>query len=185
MGFPILVRWHLYIESGPSNVDFDASLMWVYASCWTNSHMTNDNFSVMPLYCCVLLWFVACQFCPHHLISYPLYPWIAPILLIQILLQLTASHNSCGIYLSWNVRKIFLKSHVISWLSKQLMATICAIQPLCSKQNRSWWRHQMETFSALLALFAENSLVTGEFPAQRPVTQSFDVFFDLSEQMLG
>ena len=38
----------------------------------------------------------------------------------------------------------------------------------------------METFSALLALCARNSPVTGEFPAQRPVTQSFDVFFDLS-----
>ena len=37
----------------------------------------------------------------------------------------------------------------------------------------------METFSLLLALCAGNSLVTGEFPAQRPVTQSFDVFFDL------
>ena len=32
--------------------------------------------------------------------------------------------------------------------------------------------------SALLALCAGNSLVTGEFPAQRPVTRSFDVFFD-------
>ena len=42
-----------------------------------------------------------------------------------------------------------------------------------------WWRHQMETFSALLALCAGNSPVTGEFPAQRPVTRSFDVFFDL------
>ena len=42
-----------------------------------------------------------------------------------------------------------------------------------------WWRHQMETFSALLAICAGNSPVTGEFPAQRPVTQSFDVFFDL------
>ena len=31
-----------------------------------------------------------------------------------------------------------------------------------------WWRHQMETFSALLALFAGNSPVPGEFPAQRP-----------------
>ena len=40
-----------------------------------------------------------------------------------------------------------------------------------------WWRHQMETFSALLALCAGNSPVTGEFPAQRPVTRSFDVFF--------
>ena len=43
----------------------------------------------------------------------------------------------------------------------------------------SWWRHQMETFSALLALCAENSPVTGEFPSQRPVRRSFDVFFDL------
>ena len=42
-----------------------------------------------------------------------------------------------------------------------------------------WWRHQMETFSALLAICAENSPVSGEFPAQRPVTRSFDVFFDL------
>ena len=37
----------------------------------------------------------------------------------------------------------------------------------------------METFSALLAICAGSSLVTGEFPAQRAVTRSFDVFFDL------
>ena len=37
----------------------------------------------------------------------------------------------------------------------------------------------METFSALLAICAGNSLVTGEFPAQSPVMRSFDVFFDL------
>ena len=37
----------------------------------------------------------------------------------------------------------------------------------------------METFSALLAICAENSPVTGKFPAQKPVTRSFDVFFDL------
>ena len=37
-----------------------------------------------------------------------------------------------------------------------------------------WWCHVMETFSVLLALCAGNSLVTGEFPSQRPVTQSFD-----------
>ena len=41
------------------------------------------------------------------------------------------------------------------------------------------WRHQMETFSALLALCARNSPVTGEFPSQWPVKRSFDVFFDL------
>ena len=37
----------------------------------------------------------------------------------------------------------------------------------------------METFSALLAFCAGNSPVTGEFPAQGPVTRSFDVFVDL------
>ena len=37
----------------------------------------------------------------------------------------------------------------------------------------------METFSALLAICAGNSPVTGEFPTQRPVAQSYDVFFDL------
>ena len=43
----------------------------------------------------------------------------------------------------------------------------------------TWWRHQMETLSVLLALCAGNSQATGEFPSQRPVTRSFDVFFDL------
>ena len=49
----------------------------------------------------------------------------------------------------------------------------------------------METFSALLAICAGNSPVTCEFPPQRPVTWSFDIFFDLrllkrlSKQMQG
>ena len=37
----------------------------------------------------------------------------------------------------------------------------------------------MKTFSALLVICVWNSSVPGEFPAQRPVTRSFDVFFDL------
>ena len=43
----------------------------------------------------------------------------------------------------------------------------------------TWWRHRMETFSALLVLCVGNSPVTGEFPTQRPVARSFGVFFDL------
>ena len=43
----------------------------------------------------------------------------------------------------------------------------------------SWWHHRMETFSVLLAICAGISPITGEFPARRPVTRSFDVFFDL------
>ena len=55
----------------------------------------------------------------------------------------------------------------------------CRVAGDFRRHNATWWRHQMETFSALLALCAGNSPVTGEFPSQRPVTQSFDVFFDL------
>ena len=42
----------------------------------------------------------------------------------------------------------------------------------------SLWRHQMETFAVLLTPCAGNSPATGEFLSQRPVTRSFDVFFD-------
>ena len=62
---------------------------------------------------------------------------------------------------------------------------------MCAVWCVSQWHHQMETFSALLALCAGNSPVTGEFPAQRPLTRSFDVFFDprlnkrLSKQSSG
>ena len=44
----------------------------------------------------------------------------------------------------------------------------------------TWWRHQTETFSALLVFCAGNSLLTGEFPEHRSVARSFDVLFDLA-----
>ena len=44
----------------------------------------------------------------------------------------------------------------------------CQTKTKCSKHEAnaffSWWRHQMETFSALLAICAGNSTVPGEFP---------------------
>ena len=49
----------------------------------------------------------------------------------------------------------------------------------CIVKHITWWRHQMENISALLALCAVNSPVPGEFPSQRPVTRNFNVFFDL------
>ena len=55
--------------------------------------------------------------------------------------------------------------------------TVWDVSPCLS--HFTWWRHQMETFSAVLSLCAGNSPVSGEFPAQRPVTRSFDLFFDL------
>ena len=65
-------------------------------------------------------------------------------------------HNSSYIHLPMSLRVVDL-------------AFSC--RPQCP-----WWRHQMKTFSALLAFCAA---VAGEFPAQRPVMRSFDVFFDL------
>ena len=43
----------------------------------------------------------------------------------------------------------------------------------------TWCRHQMRTLSELLVLCVGNSPVTGELPSQWPVTQLFDIFFDL------
>ena len=52
--------------------------------------------------------------------------------------------------------------------------------PVTTQTTTSWWRHQLETFSALLALCEGNPPVTGGFLSQRPVTQhSFDIFFDV------
>ena len=50
---------------------------------------------------------------------------------------------------------------------------------LTSHDTVTWWRHQMKTFSALFAICAGNSQFTGEFSAQRLVTRSCDVFFDM------
>ena len=67
-------------------------------------------------------------------------------------------------------RSIRHRSDIVGSMSSRCQSDgLCYLGtiPLC---------HQLETFSALLALCAENSLVTGEFPSQRPVTWSFDVF---------
>ena len=68
-------------------------------------------------------------------------------------------------------------THQITKTIKQVISKYISLHASCIA--RPWWRHQMETFSALLAICAGNSPVPGEFPAQRPVTRSFDVFFDL------
>ena len=61
------------------------------------------------------------------------------------------------------------------WLCKLPRGgTLCTCSHL-SVDTR--WRHEMETFSALLAICAGNLPVTGEFPTQMPVMRSFDVFF--------
>ena len=66
--------------------------------------------------------------------------------------------------------------------------TNCSHRALDGHDDVMTWRrecHLHETFFALLALCAGNSPVTGEFPTQRPVTRSFDVFFDLLNRRLS
>ena len=77
-------------------------------------------------------------------------------------------------FIHWLLR---YETRFLEWAS-------CPTLPYCwswppKKNELAWWRHQMETFSALLAICAGTSPVSGEFPTQRPVTRGFDVFFDL------
>ena len=80
---------------------------------------------------------------------------------------------SFGVYYIWYLWEI--------WLNLTFSNQVTAMQTIILFSKRkwqwtfckfAWWRHQMETFSALLALCAGNSSVTGEFPAQRPVTRT-------------
>ena len=77
---------------------------------------------------------------------------------------------------------IGVSGHRSSWTHKRNTTSLLSIRshfPVPEHIPNSWWHHQMETFSVLLAFCAGNSLVTGEFLAQRPVTRRFDIFFDL------
>ena len=64
-----------------------------------------------------------------------------------------------------------------SW--KQMVTLLrhnfCAFLYMPMSYGSAWWRHQMETFSALLAICAGNSPVNGEFSAQRSVTRMFSL----------
>ena len=68
------------------------------------------------------------------------------------------------------VMQSFVVIFVVNLTSRHTTSWVC---------GNSWWRHLMETFSAFLALCVGNSLVTGEFPSQRPLTGSVDFFFEL------
>ena len=87
-------------------------------------------------------------------------------------------HNACRPflllrYMMLGIHEIYV--HIIGLLGGEPPWPV-ASQHQCDV-DPWWWHHQLETFCTLLALCAGNSLVTSEFPSQRPVTWSFDVFF--------
>ena len=103
-------------------------------------------------------------------------PFVSDVILRHISWSILARvmawcHQAPSHYLKqcWLTISGFSSIHMRTISQEILLMSIC----------KTWWRHQMEVFSALLALCAGNSLVAGEFPAKRLVTRSFDVFFDL------
>ena len=50
------------------------------------------------------------------------------------------------------------------WVNMVQVMPCCVEAPTHYLNQGSWWRHQMETVSALLAICAVNSPVPGEFP---------------------
>ena len=108
-------------------------------------------------------WFCCALFCCGYIIGYLL------IYVIHLLISFRVASLALG--QSYSASEVTLKD--MGKMNQHQTTT------KHNKAQITWWRHQMETFSALLALCAGNSPVTGKFPSQRPVMKSFDVFFDL------
>ena len=83
----------------------------------------------------------------------------------------------------WVQTLIYVLLHFLFGCMQYVVLDHAKMAPNCDTWDKGpgghFKNHQMETFSALLAICARISPVTSEFPAQRPVTRSFDVFLDL------
>ena len=62
------------------------------------------------------------------------------------------------------------------------MGRVVLVPALVQHDDVVKWKH-FPCYCPFVA--AGNSPVTGDFPSQRPITRSFDVFFDLSKQLWG
>ena len=95
--------------------------------------------------------------------------------------SVTAINQEHDIVLNNSIHSHFLNQWWPGWLTciyaspglnDQLLIVLMPSRSL----GNAWWRHQMETFSALLILCTGNSPMTGDFTAQKPVTRNFDIF---------
>ena len=94
---------------------------------------------------------------------------VTPVLTHWSSVFLAPTHRYIDSYL---VSNNILLHDIITQILSQLTSCRMLIQ-------LAWWRHQMKTFSAPLALCVGNPPVTVASPSQRPVARGFDVFFDL------
>ena len=71
-----------------------------------------------------------------------------------------------------------IKIYIDKYIRSQYITLFCSVWCIPSMRH-IMMTSSKEIFSALLAIYAGNSPVTGEFSAQRLVMRSFGVFFDL------
>ena len=69
--------------------------------------------------------------------------------------------SSVGSNIFWQVHSFAMAHDTMAFCTPTAIITLC-----------TWWHHQMETFSALLAVWEGNPLVAGVSPSHRPVIQS-------------
>ena len=74
--------------------------------------------------------------------------------------------SDVGCYRSEDIKHLFLQFSMY-WPTGGDNTELHTLMDGRMYNSVSWWRHQMETFSVLLAICAGNSLVTGEFRAHK------------------
>ena len=101
------------------------------------------------------------------------------------------SHHWSSVGILWigplgtNLSEILIEIYIFSFKKMHLKMSSGKWQPFCLSLNvlihcgTQSMTSSNGNISTLLSICAWNSPVPGEFPAQRPVTRSFDVFFDL------
>ena len=126
------------------------------------SHCLNEWWHSLLTHICVTRWFTVLGKGRVVSLSWILVSWLEIVLFVFLVMLIT---------------KLPCHDNVIKW--KHFPVWYGGLKAHWSYLPYAWWRHQMETFSASMALCAGNSPVTGEFPSTKPVTRSFDIFFDL------
>ena len=164
-------KQYAYLQSTTAFVIFCAACSMLHVlEVWNSCQTIETRFAIN-----LKVWYTIEKYIQQHYARRTCLIIIKTIFQIKLLLdKCTKRKGTC----------IWVKSRRCNWTV--LSCYLVCYQLIAKPGNKTvappwlaWWRHQMETFSALLAICAGNSPVTGEFPTQRPVTRSFDVYFDL------
>ena len=195
-----MVHWGIFVWCivGFVRCVYSSSRVSLWCSEWINQIQRTRQILIEPEYCLILHPVANC--------CVSITGWNAnwnnnPVITIKYIIQIWSSAGSQRLISATDWQIIRIQSDIcpprnLVWRKTTGMllfvsSSICHIinidVTICTSDYYSYfncnlyqWRyHQMETFSALLAICAENSPVSGDFPAQRPVTRSFDVFLDL------